>query len=430
MHSYATYSPEDNKIRLYVGRVPREDYERLRAAGFVSTPKQNCDFVATWTPAREDLAREFFPDDEDIGDEDYSPLERSADRAERFEDYRGKRVDEATGAADQFAAGPQAFGHQNRARAERQAARHDRRRTFAVSQWSKAEYWTERTRGVIAHALYKSSASVRRGRILTLEAEQRRMVGRTDEYGQRWAAHYELRLGYERAMLAEEGGSASEADMEPGGWIGANQIHAVNRSPVTKRVVSVKLMAPPRWGNGPVALRSFNIERMPEGAYRAPTDEEREAFKAATSERKAKEKASKPKEPALINPTDEDAAKLQSLWNERTKTAHEKRKAYGPCPVSEVRRMTQAEYSARSKGSYGSCETSDISERLQVRTNYVTRSEGGRVTVFKVRTCHGENYGARRIIVLTDKPQKPIPWADVDRGQPLSPAGRTGRDPE
>jgi len=43
----ATYSPEDNKLRLYVGRVPRDEYEKLRAEGWTSTPKQNCNFVAT-----------------------------------------------------------------------------------------------------------------------------------------------------------------------------------------------------------------------------------------------------------------------------------------------------------------------------------------------------------------------------------------------
>lgn len=53
----ATYCPEDDKLRLYVGRVPRDEYDALRKAGFVSTPKQDCDFAAPWTPNREDLAR-------------------------------------------------------------------------------------------------------------------------------------------------------------------------------------------------------------------------------------------------------------------------------------------------------------------------------------------------------------------------------------
>ena len=42
----ATYCPEDDKLRLYVGRVPRDEYEALRAEGWQSTAKQDCDFSA------------------------------------------------------------------------------------------------------------------------------------------------------------------------------------------------------------------------------------------------------------------------------------------------------------------------------------------------------------------------------------------------
>lgn len=514
-----SYSPEDNKIRLYVGRVPRDEYEKLRAAGFVSTPKQDCDFVATWTPHREDLASEYLEDGEDIGDEDYSPLERSADRAERFEGYRDKRADEAGASADAFAAGPAAFGHQNRARAERQARRHDRKRTYAVSQWSKAEYWQQRTQGVISHALFKSSATVRRGRILTLEAEQRKHVATMDDYAKRfaawqevltldgpdapiaqtgewsvngpnnpagrlayylansmncygeyvhprnperkaslyslltdpaepitpreaarlwlenasdpsntdswsarWAAHYELRLGYERAMLAAEGGTAADADMEPGGWIGKHQIHGVNKSPVTGRVVSVKLMCPSGWHeDGPPKLKSCNIERLPEGAYRAPTDEERKQFATEKAEQKAAEKASKPKAPALINPTDADAERLQAIWNERAKKRHEERKGYGEAPTSAVVRMTQEQYSARSK-SHGPCETSEISEHAAIISGGIYHQRGGRVCVFKVRTMHsGSMHSPQRVVILTDKPQKPLPWTAIEAARAEQP---------
>jgi hypothetical protein len=48
----ASYCMEDDKLRLYVGRVPREDYLALKNEGWTSTPKQSCDFVATWTPER------------------------------------------------------------------------------------------------------------------------------------------------------------------------------------------------------------------------------------------------------------------------------------------------------------------------------------------------------------------------------------------
>ena len=529
-----TYSVEDNKIRLYVGRVSREDYDALRAAGFVSTPKQDCDFVATWTPTREDLAREFLSEGEDIGDEDYSATERAADRAERFEGYREKREGEAVGSADAFESGPTAFGHQSRARAERQATRHDRKRTYAVSQWAKAEYWQQRTAGVIRNALYKASASVRRGRIKTLEAEQRKHEKTREEYAARfagwskvatlegadragvreeggysftpesmtpalqlayslanyggyrsdythprtgkdgrsmydlltdatdpltpgecaalwlanatdptdpdsnaarWSAHYEHRLTYERAMLANEGGTAADADMVPGGFIGGRQIHKVNKSPVTGRVVSVTLkMEGDRWGNTREGfhMRAFSIERFPEGAYRAPTAEELEAFQGAKAEAKAEAKATGPKAAPLVNPTDADAERLQALWNakalERWNEWRKQGNGWGAEFVpTAVKRMTQAEYSARSKGDYGTAETVEVCEHGHRPARKYGQNADPVPVAFKVRKTYGRTGWtgcADAVIVLTDKPQKAIPldWSAVEAG--------TVQDPE
>jgi hypothetical protein len=154
----ATYSPEDNKIRLYVGRVPRDEYLKLRAEGWQALHKQRetggGDFAAVWTPERRNTALAYAGF---IGDEDKGPAERAAERAERFSGYRDKRTDEATGRADQFEAGPSAHGFQNAAKAERAAARHDRQAGRAVDAWEKAEYWTSRTAGVIGHALHVSA---------------------------------------------------------------------------------------------------------------------------------------------------------------------------------------------------------------------------------------------------------------------------------
>ena len=162
----ATYSPEDNKLRLYsLYRLDTETYQRVKKAGFKWAPKQELFVAPSWTPAREDLLLELCGE---IEDEDYSPEERSADRAERFSGYREKRRSEAGGYADTFVSGPSAFGHQNLRRAERQAERHDRLRGHAVSRWSKADYWQQRTEGVISHALYKSNPEVRRSRLVRL----------------------------------------------------------------------------------------------------------------------------------------------------------------------------------------------------------------------------------------------------------------------
>jgi hypothetical protein len=59
----ATYSPEDNKLRLYVPpRLPREVYDRVRAAGFIWAPKQELFVAPVWTPEREDLLTELCGD--------------------------------------------------------------------------------------------------------------------------------------------------------------------------------------------------------------------------------------------------------------------------------------------------------------------------------------------------------------------------------
>lgn len=485
MNHSATYSPEDNKLRLYPAcRLDNETYQRVKSAGFKWAPKQEIFVAPSWSPSREDLLLELC---EYIGDEDYSPEERAADRAERFAGYQDKRFAEANGFADTFDAGPPALGHQSAARAERQASRHDRNRTRAVCQWQKAEYWQRRTEGVIANALHKSSAPVRRGRLLALEAELRGVVARytpadnppsimdqqaycwhTHSYKydgakvphvwvgpkgrggrwvelsaldtikadcERWENHLRLRISYEKRMLENEGGMASEADIEPGGWIRADlgrykklisvdgwaQVIKVNKSPVTKRVTSVVCLGRDLYGycdpEKQQKIREIVVEvqRSGKDAYRAPTDEEREQFAKAIKDRKAKEKASKPKTPPLINPTDADAIRLQAIWNEQARAASAR------CTTdSEIYRMTQEEYSARSKGNHASFETVEITEKLNRRN----RRSAGTEVVFKIRKASGKAsdfYAADRVIIITDKPQKPIPWdaaADIAASKP------------
>lgn len=459
MSHTVTYCPEDDKLRLYVGRVPRDEYERLRKAGYVSTPKQDCDFAAVWTPQREDLASEYLDDEEDIGDEDYSPLERADDRAERYEGYRDKRRAEAVGHADAFDAGPSVHGHQSAKVAERSARKHDRERTRAVSQWSKAEYWQHRSRGVLTAALYKSRPDVRRRRILTIEKEIRKIEasytprlkkGQTEpqtimqhsqaaeydyktqtydrepephvyvgagrggyweavaalpgikERAQRWLTHLQMRLIYENTMLDEEGGKASEVEIEPGGWFGSLQIHKVNKSRQTGRVVSV--MVPGQWGFAQVAgtrqyldhanaagLCKMNIEGLPEDAYTPPTDEERAQFAAA--------KKAKPKAPPLLNPTPEDARRLQDIWNSQ----HPK---YEPRPVVE---MTQQKYSDYSRGGdfYHTATLTKDGRALYYR-EHVTKAIAAGQAVCRLRMSQSLT-GPGNVIILTDKPQKALP---------------------
>ena len=53
MYNTVTYSPEDNKLRLYAtGRLPADVYQRVMAVGFKWAPKQGLFVAPMWTPER------------------------------------------------------------------------------------------------------------------------------------------------------------------------------------------------------------------------------------------------------------------------------------------------------------------------------------------------------------------------------------------
>lgn len=422
----ATYSPEDNKLRLYIGRVPRPEYEKLRAEGWKALHKQReaggGDFVATWTPQRRDTALAYAGI---IEDEDMGPAERAADRAERFGGYRDKRLGEATDRADRYEAGPAAHGFQSQARAERAAARHDRIADRAGDAWSKADYWQRRTAGVIAHALHVSSPSVRMGRIKELESDIRRMEQNPDLYPN-WLPHTRLRLAYENQMLEAQGGRAGVVEIVPGGTFRGAVIAKVNKSNATGRVVSVHVIGPAvqrytykasNVTGTKLALYQQDVERASPESYQPPTAES--LAKLAEFEQARKDAAKKRKAEVgtcpLVNPTDEDAEKLQAMFNARPVFREDK--------PSAVIRMTQEQFSARIGGS---CDTVVICETgLPHRTRYgqaLTRSD-----VYKVRVCSGGYNQTRRVVILTDKPQKPLPWAAVEAARAKHPTPETVR---
>lgn len=532
----ATYCPEDDKLRLYVGRVPRPEYEALRAEGWTSTPKQDCDFVAVWTPQREDTALSYAGI---IEDEDAGPEERAADRAERFSGYLDKRLDEAGAHADRFDAGPSVHGYQSQARSIRSADRHDKIASRAVNAWDKADYWQRRTAGVISHALYKSRPDVRMGRIKTLEAELRKaekswtesiaraqarfdavqsviehaegtrekvapsdmadfrwefsrmreaagipddekapvelirravlvsefsgwrnnndekrlaaqakagerpaseiarewIANRTrpadfdPEKGSRGTRHLRLRLAYEWQMLEAQGGRAALVEMEKGGTVGGKVIAKINKSPKTKRVVSVLVVTlthgTDRWGNDdPKApkyrLEQIDTERLGPNAYKEPTEESRSLLSAYESELKSYN-AKKPKAPVLINPTLKDAQRLQDMLNaaylsEWTRQHGMASQYYKPKDPAEVCQITQAQYSAASKGAYARAETRGLCGNGVIEPAFSNmwssaaeaRKKARGPAICKIRIT---GYEPARVIHITDKPAKPLPAA-------------------
>lgn len=176
----ATYSPEDNKLRLYASaRLPEDVYRRVRAAGFIWAPKQELFVAPAWTPDREDLLTELAGE---IGDEDTSLVERAEQRAERFEDYSEKRAAEADRAHDTVSAiadniplgQPILVGHHSERRARKDAEKIENGMRRAVNLWKTSEYWKDRAAGALSHAKYKELPAVRARRIKTIEADKRR----------------------------------------------------------------------------------------------------------------------------------------------------------------------------------------------------------------------------------------------------------------
>lgn len=465
---HATYSPEDDKIRLYFDgvRIPRDEWDRLKSAGFSWTMKQASDMVAHWSPNREDLALEYA---DTIEDEDQPVAERAVERAERFTGYLDKREGEAQEAADAHANGPAVHAHQSERRAEINARRHDRQAGEAVSQWAKAEYWQRRTAGVIAHAMHQERADVRHRRIKGLESElriaeadiiPRKIVEGVDEVrrycGEEYVAkghdcvgifglgraahprsfckatgvvpserytrimeHLRLRIDYEKQMLAAQGGTMADVvEMEPGGFYGNMQIQKVTKDRAGL-VSKVYFIGPHPYKEGVQSLHAISAERMKPDSYRAPTDAEREAWKA--SQKAAK--ASKPKAPPLINPTMTEACKLQTAWNEARAQARREshiRQGYGPTNshcLAEIasalavqpREMTQEQYTARATGCYGPCNTLEITADWEdVRRGHLRRE----ACAFRVRVMSASSdgfYNAPHVVIITDKPQSALP---------------------
>ena len=186
----ATYSPEDNKLRLYASsRLDSETYAKVKAAGFAWAPKQELFVAPAWTPERADLLESLAGE---IGDEDTSLVDRAEQRAERFEDYSESRAADADRAhkavssiADNIPLGqPILIGHHSEKHARRDAEKIENGMRRAVKMWETSKYWEQRAAGAIAHAKYKELPAVRARRIKTLEAEVRK-IERTKAEAQR-----------------------------------------------------------------------------------------------------------------------------------------------------------------------------------------------------------------------------------------------------
>ncbi len=263
----ATYSPDDNKLRMYPRhRLDADLYKRVRSLGFRWAPRQELFVCPRWTPEAAELCIELAGE---LIDEDTSLVERSEERADRFDEYSVKRAADAESAfagVERITSGipmgqPILVGHhsEKHARADQKRIENGMRRAIKMNDTS--EYWTRRAAGAISAALYKESPPVRIRRIKRLESERRKVVASYTPHGrefmqstytseggysdektphvlagnkgrgawpvevsalprieaasQPWLDHYDMRLTYERAMLAAEGVSMPEPRKRP-----------------------------------------------------------------------------------------------------------------------------------------------------------------------------------------------------------------------
>lgn len=228
----ATYSPEDNKLRLYsMRRLDSDTYQAVKAAGFIYASKQDLFVAPSWTPQREDLLLSLCGE---IGDEETSLIDRAENRADRFGDYSSNRAADSESArrgvraiADNIPFGqPILVGHHSERHARRDAERIHNGMNKTVRMWEQSEYWSRRANAVMNHAEYKQRPDVRARRIKTLEAELRGLERDLEDSTIpqlnlcRWIDHTKNRISYEKALLAAQGGlPADQFTFEIGGQV-------------------------------------------------------------------------------------------------------------------------------------------------------------------------------------------------------------------
>ncbi len=179
--SKATYSPEDNKLRLYPTNfdeyLPEDVYKKLSEVGFRKAYKQELYVSPSWSVSREDVCLEFV---DEITCEETSIGERAVNKAERLEVLAQKRLLEsnvysqaASSIMDNALNQPILAGHHSQRKLEKAQEKLERDQDKAESLLSTANYWLYRATGVERHANKKHDPFVRIGRIKTLKKELR-----------------------------------------------------------------------------------------------------------------------------------------------------------------------------------------------------------------------------------------------------------------
>jgi len=473
----ATYSPEDNKLRLYAStRLDAETYSRVKEAGFRWAPRQGLFVAPSWSPSREDLLIELAGE---IEPEEMTIAERAEIKAERLDNLAAKKHGQANAYARRAEELSQAFymgqpilvGHHS----ERKARKTQERMHGAQSQANKAakaaNHWLYKATGVERFANMKSDPRVRANRIKTLLAELRdlqRSINTAHGALDIWArmeTDEQIRFALGRMdsrgtcstteiYYAVDRGEMTPADARARCIANAESIingpnrrrcieHVLNRLSFERSMLGDV----PRYEGEltPVILQAFAREHGTEkplctvtdpGSFQIESavplplhlasatyldltgDDWRDLMQStgySVPEPKARRASNKPAPAPLFNLSQEQAEQLQRIWNLQMVAAC---KEHQTPQENAVKLVTQAVFSANSKGDYSILRTIDIdAEGRKVRgvwRNYEFVKTAEPVARVRIYTGGAAFYKPDSVVVITDKPAKPLPL-DLDR---------------
>lgn len=478
----ATYSPEDNKLRLYpTARLDAETFARVKAAGFIWAPRQGLFVAPKWTPAREDIATDLAGE---IEAEEMTLAERATLKAERLETLAAKRYADAEAYAARAdlreeATGipfgqPILVGHHSERKHRKVIERANRAMALAVKSEQTANYWLYRASGVEHFANMKNDPRTRANRIKTLLAGLRdllRDVNNAHAALAIWAKlttddHIRYALGNmdSRRTLSGFGlysavdkGEVSPADARAKCIANAELIingpnrkrwieHILNRLAFERSMLGTV----PRFEGDltPVILQAFAREHGAEkpiatvtdpGAFELSSpyplpahiadgctldmveDDWRDLMQEVgytVPDAKPRCVSSKPAPLPLINPTLQDAERLQAIWNEQERAACKAAGYIERAEPNEVRAVTQERYSDNSGGLYSPYETVEIAadgRRVLTGGIYCKMIPPAPSGVARIRVYVGGSgfHKPRAVVHISDKPAKALP-IDLD----------------
>lgn len=174
----ATYSPEDNKLRLYAAvRIDSDHWQEMKKNGWKWAPKQEL-FYAFWSVENEDFCLSLAGD---ILPEEMTMVERAEAKAKRLLILAEKRSEQCIGyqrAANDLRNRlennqPILLGHHSQNKISKSEKQIERAIEKAKETGNAVGYWVWKAQGVVGHANYKNAPRTIYNRIKTLSKSLR-----------------------------------------------------------------------------------------------------------------------------------------------------------------------------------------------------------------------------------------------------------------